>query len=105
MKRIYYLPDTPLSTNPPTLDELGNAVDLTDYVTDSGLRCEAGIRRAAEQMATAMGIRPDVACGSLRDLAKALDAHVFEKPRPPQRHMNTNMRYPTSAPAWASRRK
>lgn len=107
MNRIYFIPPgTDFDPDRPTADELNNATDITDYLSKDGVQItpEEGLRnrvRAIGESLRSLGFAADC----VRELAEAMNAHAYEAAKPAQRAMNTNMRYPTSTPAWARRRK
>lgn len=85
--------------------ELTSAVDITDYVTSDGVQFEHELDPVIEAFRTGYEHSVEFTSEHLRDLAKAMNTHVYDKQKRVERAMNTTMRYPTSAPAWARRRK
>ncbi|RKS19664.1 hypothetical protein DFO58_2165 [Arthrobacter sp. AG1021] len=94
-----------LHPNPPTKEELGAAVDLTDYVTTDGLQIDPEYDTAIEAFRTAFQHTIDVTADDLQKLVEELGAHAFTAPLTARRAMNTDMRYPTSTPPWKRGRK
>ena len=105
MSRIYFIPPG-MDFNPehPTVDDLHNAVDLTNYITDGGLQIDSEYETAIEAFQTSFRHSVELTGDDLRELVKALNAKAWEAPNA-IRQMNTNKHYPTSTPAWARRRK
>ncbi|MBF6671552.1 hypothetical protein [Glutamicibacter sp. FBE19] len=104
MTRIYFIP-VGKAPEPPTTAELADAVDLTDYVTTTGVEVtpddvlRTQVRRIADQLRI-IGLTAE-------DLGKLAQAFATETKTETttRRQMNTNMKYPTSTPPWARRRK
>lgn len=94
-----------LHTNPPTREELGAAVDLTDYTTTDGLQIDPEYDTAIEAFQTAFQHTAEVTADELRKLVEELGARAFTQPLTARRAMNTDMRYPTSTPPWKRGRK
>jgi len=102
---IYFIPPgTNFNPEKPTLTDLNNAVNLTNYTSNDGIRISPDealrnqIRRMADQL-RAMGL-------TAIDASQLVEALAAEsKAKPMVRQMNTNMKYPTSTPPWARRQR
>ena len=85
----------------PTVGDLNNAVDITDYVTSDGVQFEHELDPVIEAFRTGYEHSVELTSGNLRELAKAMNAHVYQKAKRVERAMH----YPTSTPPWARRKR
>lgn len=91
-----------LTPKVPTVGDLNNAVDITDYVTSDGVQFEHELDPVIEAFRS-IGTRVVMTAEIIEGLAQ-LREHMRPHYAEP-RAMNTTMQYPTSTPPWGRRKR